>query len=56
MIKDDLRRAVAVAWRLHRDIMEETLGEIYERPPTPRRFVYAAADYLNKKEVEEMSD
>lgn len=55
-INDDIRRAVAVAWRLHRDIMEETLGEIYERPPTPRRFVYAAADYLNKKEVEEMSD
>lgn len=55
-INDDIRRAVAVAWRLHRDAMEETLGEIYERPPTPRRFVYAAADYLNKKEVEEMSD
>lgn len=55
-INDDIRRAVAVAWRLHRDVMEETLGEIYERPPTPRRFVYAAADYLNKKEVEEMSD
>lgn len=55
-INDDIRRAVAVAWRLHRDAMEETLGEIYERPPTPRRFVYAVADYLNKKEVEEMSD
>lgn len=55
-INDDIRRAVAVAWRLHRDVIEETLGEIYERPPTPRRFVYAAADYLNKKEAEEVND
>lgn len=53
-INDDTRRAIAVAWRLHRDVMEETLGEVYEQPPTPRRFVYTAADYLNRKEAEEM--
>ena len=49
-ISNDIQRTVGIAWREHRTAMENVLGETFERPPSPRKFVYAAAGYLNEHE------
>lgn len=52
-ISNTIRRAVAIAWREHSDVMQRTLGIGLEQPPAPRWFIYTAADYLNRQEERE---
>lgn len=49
-ISNDIRRTIGIAWRTHRSEMENVLGEPLESPPSPCKFVYATADYLNRQE------
>lgn len=53
-LDDDIRRAVGIAWREQCPVMERLMGRPLNRPPSPRNFIYAAAEYLNRAEKEEM--
>ena len=53
-LDDDIRRAVGIAWREQCPVMERLMGRPLNRPPSPRKFIYAAAEYLNRAEKEGM--
>ena len=53
-LDDDIRRAVGIAWREQCPVMEKVMGRPLNRPPSPKDFIYAAAEYLNQIEEEEM--
>lgn len=55
-IEDDIRRAIVIAWRERMDVMERVMGMPLNYPPSARKFICAAADYLNKKGAEEMNN
>ena len=42
-----VRRAIGIAWRTNPEKMTDIMMMPLDRPPTPKKFVYAAADYLN---------
>lgn len=54
-VEDDIRRAIVIAWRERIDVMERVMGMPLNNPPSARKFIHSAADYLSKKEAEEVN-
>lgn len=53
-LEGDIRRTIGIAWRDQCPVMERVMDRPLNRPPSPKDFIYAAAEYLNLIEEEEM--